>query len=241
MNRSIKVLAAAAALAWGARASAAGEEKLAKDLAAMLIAGRAVIAANQPLINDAAKGDKGFTPDVLATAVKAELKAKGGVDVGALDPARENDRRLLALFEAERQVVAEAQPVINAAGKGFKAFTPAIFGFRVAERFAARTGIFLKQTSMLYRNPKNRPDELETKVLALLANPAWERGVAYREVVEVGGTKILRLLQPLYIARPCLSCHGDPKGEKDVSGHAKEGYKEGELRGAVSVSVAVAK
>ena len=57
--------------------------------------------------------------------------------------------------------------------------------------------------------------------------------------VDVDGKKVVRYLQPLYVARPCLACHGDPKGERDVSGRAKEGYREGELRGAVSVVVPV--
>ena len=34
-------------------------------LAILLDAGRVTVGANQPLINDAAKGDKGFTPEVF--------------------------------------------------------------------------------------------------------------------------------------------------------------------------------
>jgi len=44
---------------------------------------------------------------------------------------------------------------------------------------------------------------------------------------------------PLYIAKSCLNCHGDPAGSTDVSGHKREGYKEGELRGAISILVPV--
>lgn len=42
---------------------------------------------------------------------------------------------------------------------------------------------------------------------------------------------------PIYIESACLKCHGEPKGEKDITGHIKEGYKEGELRGAISVMI----
>jgi hypothetical protein len=34
-----------------------------------------------------------------------------------------------------------------------------------------------------------------------------------------------------------LSCHGEPKGQPDVSGYKKEGAKEGDLGGAISVKV----
>jgi general secretion pathway protein A len=42
---------------------------------------------------------------------------------------------------------------------------------------------------------------------------------------------------PTYIEPACLKCHGGPKGEKDITGHIKEGYKEGDIRGAISVMI----
>src|SRR5512143_3417535 len=104
-----RVLAAVAALAvtvngWAAEKP---EEKVARSLAALLVAGRAVVAQSQPLINDASKGDKGFTPDAFGAAVAAELKAKAGIDLAALGSSR-SDKLLRALFEAERQTVADA-------------------------------------------------------------------------------------------------------------------------------------
>jgi len=47
-----------------------------------------------------------------------------------------------------------------------------------------------------------------------------------------------RYLHPLEIKKACLSCHGDPRGELDISGHKKkEGYKLGEIRGGISVLI----
>jgi hypothetical protein len=40
---------------------------------------------------------------------------------------------------------------------------------------------------------------------------------------------------PLFYTKACLSCHGKPKGELDISGYEKEGFKEGDLGGAISV------
>ncbi len=42
---------------------------------------------------------------------------------------------------------------------------------------------------------------------------------------------------PLYYGKGCMGCHGEPKGETDVSGYKKEGAKEGDLGGAVSVKL----
>ncbi|HZZ86533.1 MAG TPA: DUF3365 domain-containing protein [Anaeromyxobacteraceae bacterium] len=223
------------------RAADVGEEGQARNLAALLIAGRTVVAQNQPLINDAAKGDKGFTPEVFGAAVAAELKTRTGIDLGKLDHARKDQARLKELFDAERKVVAEAQPIINLAGMGFKGFTPAVFGLHTAEKFAATAGLSIKQTSDKYRNPLNKPDAFEKAVLTKFAGSGWEKGKGYSEIVELKGRKVVRFLQPLYIGKACLSCHGDPKGELDVAGRAKEGYREGELRGAVSVIVPVAR
>ncbi len=235
-----RVVAGVAALAFAVNGWAAEkpEEKVARNLAALLVAGRAVVAQNQPLINDASKGDKGFTPAAFGAAVAAELKAKAGIDLAALGSGR-GDKLMKALFEAEKQTVGDAQPTINLAGMGFKGFTPAVFGLHTAEKFAKATGLALKQTSDRYRNPLNQPDAFEKAVLAKFAGAGWEKGKGYAEVVDQGGRKVLRYLQPLYIAKPCLSCHGDPKGELDVAGRAKEGYKEGELRGAISVVLPV--
>ncbi|HEX9050324.1 MAG TPA: DUF3365 domain-containing protein [Anaeromyxobacter sp.] len=237
----VKTLATAAALLAAVSGYAADKpsEKVARNLAALLVAGRAVVAQNQPLINDASKGDKGFTADAFGAAVSAELKAKGGIDLAALGATRD-DRLLKALFAAERETVADAQRTINLAGMGFKGFTPAVFGLHAAEKFGKATGLSLKQTSDKYRNPVNQPDAFEKGVLAKFAAAGWTRGQGYAEVVDRGGKKVLRYLQPLYIAKPCLACHGEPKGELDVAGRAKEGYREGDLRGAVSVIVPIA-
>lgn len=239
MNRIPKLVALAVALLLSGQARAADEERLAKNLATLLIAGRTVVSQNQPLINDASKGDKGFTAATFAAAVAAEFKAKAGIDLGALDAGKKDDKRLLALFEAQKAVVDEAQPLINLSGMAFKGFTPAVFGLQVGVKFTAATGLGLKQTSEKYRNPQNQPDAFEKGVLTRFQGEGWEKGKGYAETVDQKGKKVVRYMQPLYIAKSCLTCHGDPKGELDVAGRVKEGYHEGDLRGAVSVTVPV--
>ena len=50
----------------------------------------------------------------------------------------------------------------------------------------------------------------------------------------------LRILLPLFYNKQCLTCHGQPKGQIDISGYEKEGFKEGDIGGAISVMVPVA-
>ena len=40
----------------------------------------------------------------------------------------------------------------------------------------------------------------------------------------------------LYYAAACLTCHGEPKGDLDISGYPKEGHREGDLAGAITVT-----
>lgn len=214
------------------------EEGLAKSLSDYLISARGVIAKNQPLINDAAKGDKGFTPEVFEAQVVEEFKKVGNVDLKTLSPSSASGKAILDLHASAKEVVADAQAEINEQGKAFKGFTPAIFGARTGDKFYKKAKLKLKQTSLKFRGEYNRPDDFEEEVLKKFES-GWEKGKEYTEETSVGGRKSVRYMKPLYIAKPCLSCHGDPAGELDVAGRAKEGYKEGDLRGAISVIVPV--
>jgi Protein of unknown function (DUF3365) len=89
------------------------------------------------------------------------------------------------------------------------------------------------------RNSQNAPDEFERRMLARFADPTYPRqsdGIL-SEVVNDG--KAVRVMLPLYYQKACLACHGEPKGERDLSGYPKEGAKEGDLGGAISVKLEV--
>jgi hypothetical protein len=47
----------------------------------------------------------------------------------------------------------------------------------------------------------------------------------------------LRLVDPIYYERECLKYHGEPAGEEDISGYPRAGKHEGELAGAISVTI----
>jgi hypothetical protein len=213
------------------------EESIATAMVEYLISGRAVIAQNQKLINDAAKGDKGFTADVYEEQVRKEFLNRTSVDITKIGNDDDFGKALTSIHLSAKQVVAEAQAQINEPGKEFKGFNPAAFGARVGAILLKRSDIQIKQTSLHFRATYNKPDEYESVVLKKFET--GDKAQWHTEETTVNGRKALRYMVPVYIAKSCLSCHGDPVGAVDVSGHKKEGYKEGDLRGAISIVVPV--
>lgn len=104
-----------------------------------------------------------------------------------------------------RQVVADAQAEFNRL-HGPRGFLPAIFGARVASRFTERTGVRMKQTTLVPRNPANAPDSTERAALELFADPGYPREKPISETIAKNG--MLRLMFPLYPTRHCLECYG---------------------------------
>jgi len=127
----------------------------------------------------------------------------------------------------------------------------------VAPKIAAEHstgGLTVRRVSRKVRNPADRPDPWEAAQLDRLAELAG-RGELPAEVVEVidgtgngAGVRTLRYLRPITVKPLCLQCHGDPSGfapevrrvlaERYPDDEAT-GYAAGDLRGAVSVTVAL--
>lgn len=212
------------------------EESVAVALTEYLLSGREVLAANQKLINDPNKGNKGFTAEVYEQQLRKEFIRRTSVDITKM---ADDDfgKALSEIHQSAKQVITEAQPLINQQGKGFKGFNPAAFGAKVGAALGKRSDIRIKQTSLQFRGAYNRPDEYETAVLKKFAG--GDKNQVHSEEIAVDGKKMVRYLVPVYITGACLGCHGDPAGTLDVSGYKKEGYREGDLRGAISVVVPV--
>jgi general secretion pathway protein A len=214
-------------------------EETARLLAKLLRAGRLVIEQNQQLIDDPHKGDKGFTPEAFEQQLVQDFFRQTGLNLTRLQSAPVTvpplAKELLPTFVVvSKEVVRDAQVVINQRGVGYKNFIPATYGSQAAARFSKRSHVQMKQTAMQPRNPKNEPDEYESSVLRWLAGrPNSEAYVS--ELTE--SSRTLRVVMPIYYLRECLTCHGEPKGELDVSGYPKEGAREGDLAGAISVRI----
>lgn len=214
-------------------------ERTAHYLTTLLNAGRLIVERHQPLINDPQKGDKGFTPDFFEREVTDEFFRQTSIDLNRPPthfPALAKEL-LPTLLESSKQVVADAQLVINQRGIGYKNFVPATFGSQAARKFSNRSQVKMKQTTLNPRNLKNTPDAYEEAVLKRLKNqPASNSPVAEW----VDGGKALRVLTPIYYSQDCLVCHGSPQGILDISGYPREGAREGDLAGAISVQIPAA-
>ena len=232
----------APAQAQGIDAAPEGQAALGHHLATLLRAGRSVISARQDLINDPALGDKGIDGDsVIAEATEIYTEGMGRPPI--TDDMPERERRLTeALIASMREVVDEHEGQIDTQGVGFKAFIPAVYGRLVSERFGEKMGsearLKLTAPEAIVRNRKALPDDWERDVLETrFTRPDWHKGEAYTEQVEVDGRPAFRMLMPEYYSASCLTCHGKPAGEVDVTGYPKEGQAEGDLAGAISITL----
>ena len=215
---------------------------IAKSLADMLRAARQVISSNQTRINDPNLGDKGLSGQVVLQQAVEIYKKTTGTDPASIDPASRLGRLLHAQMDAIVEATDANQATINAKGVGFKAFIPAVFARLVNEAFEshAKDEAQIKVTApeQLVRNRKSRPDEWEGDVIrSKLLQADWPRGQAYAVDAPAKGRSAYRMMMPEYYATSCLSCHGSPKGETDVTGYPKEGGKEGDLGAVISVTL----
>jgi hypothetical protein len=56
-------------------------------------------------------------------------------------------------------------------------------------------------------------------------------------MTDAKGRPAYRVMVPEYYAASCLTCHGGPKGEMDITGYPKEGASENDLGGVISITL----
>ena len=218
------------------------ETKIAKSLAAVVSASLAVIAKNQDRIDDPNIADKGLDGNtVLAEALRL-YESETGIDPLKIDASTRHGRLLGVEANAIVEVMNAHQKTINRSGVGFKGFIPFTFGRLVIESFSKGAGgdaeIKITAPPELVRNRKSRPDAWETAVIReKLLSASWPRGQVYSAPAESKGRAAFRTIVPIYYSASCLQCHGSPKGETDVTGYPKEGAREGDLGGLISISL----
>ncbi|MEM7021371.1 MAG: DUF3365 domain-containing protein [Pseudomonadota bacterium] len=242
----IALMIAGIAIALGSGSPSMGatddDQEVALNLANLLRSGRAVIASYQELINDPSGEDKGLTGEIVLADAIARFREVTSLDPRSVDPESRLGRLFQAQMAAIREVVDEQQGTINRPDVGFKGFVPAVFARLVNERFDEKVGDLaaIKVTAPieLVRNRSARPDLWEIEhIEGELLDPAWPKGQVFAAETEQNGRAAYRLLVPEYYSAGCLSCHGEPKGEIDITGYPKEGGQLDDLGGVISISL----
>ncbi len=120
-------------------------------------------------------------------------------------------------------------------GRNFKTLNqvPVVVAWSVARQYATTQNMEFHTPSLSPRDPKNQADEFERRALeAFQKDPSLKE---YSDRMVVDGKDMMRYAQAVRLTQDCLLCHGDPVGEKDPFGYAKEGMKVGDLRGAFAI------
>jgi len=117
---------------------------------------------------------------------------------------------------------------------------PQVVATQVAKRITQGSKYYVRQVSLRYRNPGNRPDKFETVMLVKFSGrPVQE----FYSVVDRKREKVFRYMLPMVAEKSCLECHGEyDKAPAFVrarfpAGHFSYNYRLGEVIGAVSVSI----
>jgi PAS domain S-box-containing protein len=98
---------------------------------------------------------------------------------------------------------------------------PAYMTRQIAEIAAREKGVQFHITSLNPIRPANKAVDWEERWLKIFEQGEKEQG----EFIHDGTDTVFRYMAPLFVKTPCLKCH------------AKQGYKEGDIRGGISVTI----
>ncbi len=150
-----------------------------------------------------------------------------------------SESRIIAYqMKAMKNYLQRKQDQINTDSMGeyeFKGVHPDAAVREISQILQSTPYFTIRQVSLAPRNEKNLPDKFETaKLKEFDENPGLLE--LYGEG-SVEGHKVFRYIIPLRIDATCLPCHGARKGEIDITGRKKEGYRIGDLIGGISVII----
>ncbi|MEO5358403.1 MAG: DUF3365 domain-containing protein [Nitrospirae bacterium YQR-1] len=111
--------------------------------------------------------------------------------------------------------------VVTTSGKALTLMNPAYMLRQMMDEYSDLYGIKGRITSFKYLNPNNKPDQWESNALKAFQNGKTE----VTDISMINGRPYLRFMKPMMTTESCLKCHGH------------QGYKVGDIRGGVGVSV----
>ncbi len=120
----------------------------------------------------------------------------------------------------------------------------------LTDSLARAHGVQLRRVSEKLRNPLNAPDLADARALRVFRSHV-DMSTPPAEVMQKfhrGQREIVRYYKPLFVAAPCMNCHGDAAGfSGDLSAALQErypadqatGYSPGDWRGLLRVEFTV--
>lgn len=116
----------------------------------------------------------------------------------------------------------ENAEIIDTKGKQYLKRNPALVTKELS-KYSKEIGFYwFHITSLKLTNPENAPDAFEKKALQQFETSSLKEII---HIESIDSSKYLRYISPLYIEEACLQCH------------AKDGYKIGDIRGAISITI----
>ncbi|HBA71501.1 MAG: histidine kinase [Geobacteraceae bacterium GWC2_55_20] len=169
----------------------------------------------------------------LALALSSYRREQELIIKGAVDNARAISRQIIETRDyLSRNVTKEPEQNPN--------LIPQVAATSIAKQLTGGSNFYVRQVSLRYRNPDNRPDSYEREILNKFKGPGQKE---VWQVSKEGGKKSLRYLLPMIADQSCLACHGSYETapgfiqERFPKDHFSYGYQVGEIIGAVSVAV----
>ncbi|MFH1028030.1 MAG: DUF3365 domain-containing protein, partial [Pseudomonadota bacterium] len=169
----------------------------------------------------------------LALALSSYRREQELIIKGAVDNARTISRQIIETRDyLSRNVTKEPEQNPN--------LIPQVAATSIAKQLTSGSNFYVRQVSLRYRNPDNRPDSFEKELLNAFKGPGQKE---VWQVSDVAGKKSLRYLLPMIADKSCLTCHGSYETapgfiqERFPKDHFSYGYQVGEIIGAVSVAV----
>ncbi|MDJ1651474.1 MULTISPECIES: c-type heme family protein [Gordonibacter] len=155
-------------------------------------------------------------------------------EASMLEEARTFAREMDAVWK----FMDNSQYVINTTSDGvyeFKGLHCSRVGKSVGALFSKGSDYTIRYTNFNPRNVQDEPDAFEAAALESFNADARVR--EHYGVADFQGTERFRYAQALEVDKSCLECHGEPAGEIDITGKAKEGWTLDSVGGAISIVI----
>ena len=158
--------------------------------------------------NTALQGAKSFFKQIVLT--RAWNAGHGGVYVPISDTVQPNP-----------YLDIPSRDITDVNGKQYTKINPAFMTRQIAEIAKEKSDILFHITSLKPIRPENVAEPWETSKMELFEKGQKE----WSGFIEIDSKRIYRYIAPLHVSKGCLKCH------------KKQGYQEGDIRGAISVTL----